>query len=144
MPPPQPPGRRRYNILVLLNCLQDVVRQQFVSLLVHAAGVVVRAGDHNRHVERRKDRDLVPAVAAHVVSRAVLPAGLERLQPPQIPVFGLVVDLGMRLSRYFTHASSNSRLTCQTPPFRYSSAILRRSRLDRRRPPPVSGMFSGE
>src|SRR5258707_14018605 len=74
---------------------QDVVRQDFLGLLVHALSAVVRAGDYGCQIQLRNHDDLIAAIAGHEERRIALAARLKRLQPPEITVFGLFIDTGV-------------------------------------------------
>src|SRR5437588_12593117 len=76
-----------------------VVRKNLVSLLVHAAGAVVVAGDDHGHVQIREGTYLVAAIAHHAEGGEFFLRRAEFLEPPQIAVVGVLVDLRMRLGR---------------------------------------------
>ena len=79
---------------------QDEIRHQLFGLLMHAFGVVIRAGQNDDHIELGKYGDLVSAIPRHKVGGIGMRAGPKRLQPPEITVVGDVVDLRVRRRRF--------------------------------------------
>src|SRR5438552_17296605 len=77
----------------------DVVRENLVSLLVHAASAVVVAGDDHGHVQIREGTYLVAAIAHHAEGGGFSLRRAEFLEPPEIAVVGVLVNLRMRLGR---------------------------------------------
>src|SRR5689334_19385922 len=63
---------------------------------MHAAGIVVGAGDNHGQIEVGKRNDLVAAVSGHEKPGIALIAIRERFEPPEIAVFGVVIDAGVR------------------------------------------------
>jgi hypothetical protein len=56
---------------------QNIVRQDFLSLLVHAAGTIVCARNHRDEVKPRNSNDLIAAISGHEECRIALLARLE-------------------------------------------------------------------
>src|SRR4051812_658245 len=67
---------------------EDVVHEDLLGLLVHAASVVVGAGDDDREIEGGDADDAVAAVARHEEGGHLAVAGAVRLEPPQIAILG--------------------------------------------------------
>src|SRR5579863_1200814 len=83
----------------LLYRRQHIVSQYFFRLLVHSMCVVIRAGDDDRHIECGNRDYLITSVARHKERRITLLTRVKGLQPPQIAVFGRLINAGMRVGR---------------------------------------------
>jgi hypothetical protein len=92
------PGLRGARIWfrLLIYCRQHIVSQYLFRLLVHSVRVVVRAGDDDCYIECGDRNHLITPVARHEERRITLLAGLKGLEPPQVAVFGRLINSGMR------------------------------------------------
>src|SRR5438477_1487524 len=77
----------------------DIVGKNLIGLLVHAAGAVVVAGDDHGHVQIREGTYLVAAIAHHAEGGGFFLRRAKFLEPPEVAIVGVLVDLRMRLGR---------------------------------------------
>ena len=103
---------------------QDIFRQQPLRLFVHAFGVVVRAGEYDDHVELRKHGHLVAAVARHEVGGIRAVTRFEVLEPPEIAVLRLLIDLHVRRGRRLHPAFRYDALAVPVPTVQVELAEL--------------------
>src|SRR5438105_2889250 len=93
----------------------DIVRENLVSLLVHAASAVVVAGDNYGHVQIREGTYLVAAIAHHAEGGGFFLGGAESLEPPEVALVGVLVDLRMRLGRGLDPSGGYDALAVPNP-----------------------------
>src|SRR5207245_8360285 len=92
-----------------------VVGKDLVGLLVHTAGAVVVAGDDDGHVQIREGTYLVAAIAHHAEGGGFFLGGAEFLEPPEVAIVGVLVNLRMRLGRSLDPSGGHDALGVPNP-----------------------------
>jgi len=83
----------------LIHRSEYVVGEYFLRLLVHTMRVVIRAGDHDAHIQSGNRDHFISTVARHEEGWIALLARLERFQPPQVAILSRLINAGMGTRR---------------------------------------------